>query len=145
MNIKNYTSEMPVSTSMTKIEKFLVSAGATNISKSYDGGLCKAVTFRLMVNQTPLFFQLPAKVDGCFEAMWKEVSRPRKDTRQRLKQQAERTAWKIVCDWVEVQLTMIKLEQAEALQVFLPYVYDPRTEQTFYDKIKGGNLKLLTN
>lgn len=40
---------------------------------------------------------------------------------------------------------MIKLEQAEPLQVFLPYVYDPHKDETFYEIIKNGNLKLLTN
>jgi hypothetical protein len=144
MNLKNYTSEVPAITSMARIEKCLVQAGATDISKKYEDGVCRAITFRMMINHAPIFFQLPAKVDACFEALWKEVSRPRKDTRQKTKEQAERTAWKICCDWVEVQLTMIRLEQAEALQVFLPYVYNPEKQETFYDRIKNGNMKLLT-
>lgn len=145
MNLKNYTSEVPAGISMARIEKCLVQAGATDISKKYEDGVCQAITFRMMVNQSPIFFKLPAKVDACFEALWKEISRPRKDTKQKTKEQAERTAWKICHDWVEVQLTMIKLEQAEALQVFLPYVYNPQKDETFYERIKNGNLKLLSN
>lgn len=145
MNLKNYTSEVPASRSMAKIEESLVKAGATNIMKAYENGTCSAITFRMLVNNRPIFFKLPAKVDACFNALWKEISRPRKDTRQKTTLQAERTAWKIVCDWVEVQLSMIQLEQAEPLQIFLPYVYDPEKDQTFYEKIKSGNLKLLTN
>jgi hypothetical protein len=145
MNLKNYTSEVSAYSSISKIEKCLVTAGATNISKQYNNGICTAVTFRMMVNQIPLFFQLPAKADACFDVMWKEVKRPRQDTKQKTMEQSERTAWKIVCDWVEVQLSMIQLDQAETLQVFLPYVYDPNTDETFYQKLKGGGFKQLTN
>lgn len=143
MNLKNYTSTTPAGVSMAKIEKCLVTAGATNISKAYEQNVCTAITFRMMVNQTPLFFQLPAKVEGCFEVFWKEVKRPKPDTKQRIREQAERTAWKIICDWVEVQLSMIMLEQAEALEVFLPYVYNPKTDQTFYGQLKEGGFKAL--
>lgn len=144
MNLKNYTSEVPAGSSMMKIEKCLVAAGATNISKKYDGGICTAITFRMMVNNLPLFFQLPAKVESCFEVLWKEVKRPRPDTKKKIREQSERTAWKIVCDWVEVQLSMIQLEQAEAMEVFLPYAYDPAKDETFYQKLKNNNFKQLT-
>lgn len=86
---------------------------------------------------------MPAKVDGCFQALWKEVKRPQSDTKQKIREQAERTAWKIISDWVEIQLSMIMLEQAEVMEIFLPYVYDPATETTFYNKIKKGGFKAL--
>jgi hypothetical protein len=38
---------------------------------------------------------------------------------------------------------MIRLEQVETLQVFLPFVWDPAKEETFYDKLKGSNFKAL--
>lgn len=145
MVIKNYTSEVPASTSMNRIEKYLVEAGATDISKKYDNGICMAITFRMMVNQVPIFFQLPAKVTACFDVLWKEVKRPKADTKNKTKQQAERTAWKIISDWVEIQLTMIKLQQAEPMEVFLPYVYNPENNETFYNRLKGNNFKQLSN
>lgn len=143
MNIKNYTSTTPAITSMGRIERCLVQAGATDISKKYNDGACTAITFRMMVNMHPILFQLPAKIDACFKVFWNEVKRPKADTKQRIKDQAERTAWKIVCDWVEVQLSMIHLEQAEALEIFLPYAYDPGSDQTFYSKLKEGGFKAL--
>jgi len=143
MNLKNYTSTTPASTSMGKIEKCLVTAGATNISKTYENNICTAITFRMVVNDRPLFFQLPARVEACFEVFWKEVKRPRPDTKVKTREQAERTAWKIICDWVEVQLSMILLEQADALEVFLPYVFNPETNQTFYNQLKDKGFKAL--
>jgi hypothetical protein len=56
-------------------------------------------------------------------------------------EQAERTAWKIQQDWVQVQMSLIKLKQADMLQVFMAYVWDG--EQTFYERLKGRGFKQL--
>lgn len=150
MNIKNYTSTVPASTSMSRIEKCLVEAGATDISKTYSNQICTAIRFRIIHKTSdapnlgvPMFFELPAKVDACYKVLWKEIKRPKPGTAATTMQQAERTAWKIVSDWVEIQLSMIQLEQAELLQVFLPYVFNPQTEKTFYNSIKEGGYKAL--
>jgi hypothetical protein len=152
MNLKNYTSTVPAATSMGRIEKCLVEAGATDISKKYDNGICVSIRFRI-IHKTPdapnlgipIFFELPAKVSACYKVLYAEVKRPNSETKKRVSEQAERTAWKIISDWVEIQLSMIQLEQAELLQVFLPYVFDPKTEQTFFDTIKNSEYKALLN
>lgn len=92
-----------------------------------------------------MFFKLPARVEHCFHVLWKEVKRPQPDTKKRIQEQASRTSWKIICDWVEIQLSMILLEQALPLQVFLPYVYDPASVQTFFEKLEQSNFELLSN
>ncbi|MGD0625911.1 MAG: hypothetical protein ABSB32_14490 [Thermodesulfobacteriota bacterium] len=40
-------------------------------------------------------------------------------------------------------MTRIDLDQIEILEAFLPNVYDASKQQTFFDKIKTGNYKLL--
>lgn len=145
INLKNYTSDVHASTSMSRIEQYLVAAGATDISKKYEDQVCIAIQFRMLIELKPVFFKLPARVDACFKVLWAEVKKPQPGTKERTMQQAEKTAWKIICDWVQVQLSMIQLEQAELLQVFLPYVMNPHTEQTFYNTIKTGGFKLLEN
>jgi hypothetical protein len=137
MNLKNYTSEVPASTSLAKIEKYLVEAGASDISKSYDDKkVCSSIRFRIVVNQVPVFFQLSANIEACYKVLKQKVKRPTATNYDKIKEQAERTAWKIISDWVEVQLSMIQLEQAKLLQVFLPYVFNPDTNQTFYDWVQ---------
>lgn len=146
MNLKNYTSTVPASTSMARIQRSLVEAGATDISMKFDPEtkICTAITFRMVLTgQIPMFFQLPAKIDPCFKVLYAEVKRPQPDTKKRIREQAERTAWKIVSDWVDIQLSMIQLEQAEPLQVFLPYVYNPERDVTFYEQLKESNFKAL--
>ena len=105
--------------------------------------ICIAIRFRVVVNTQPLFFQLPARVDSCFKVLWNAVVRPKDGTKERIMQQAERTAWKIISDWVEIQLSMITLQQAELLQVFLPYAYNQAKDQTFFEQMKEGGFKAL--
>lgn len=143
MTIKNYTSEIPASRSMARIEELLVEAGASDIAKSYVEGTCTAIRFRMIINGLSVFFKLPANVQACFDVFWKEVKRPQPDTKKRLQDQANRTAWKIVSDWVEIQLTMIRLDQAKPLQVFLPYVWNEQNDETLFERIES-NQKLLT-
>jgi hypothetical protein len=46
-------------------------------------------------------------------------------------------------DWVEVQLSLIRMQQADLLQVFLPYIWDG--SRTFYAAIKERNFLAITD
>ena len=145
MNIKNYTSTIEAPRSMSKIEELLVEIGATNINKQYAEKICIGITFLLfdqLLKQT-LPFHLKAQVEECFNVVWQDVKRPRPETKAAIQQQANRTAWKILSDWTEVQCTMILLGQAKPLQMFLPFMYDMKTNETLFDKVSTGKVKLL--
>lgn len=145
MNIKNYTSTVDTSRSMAKIEELLVEIGATNINKQYENKVCTGITFLLYDQhmQKTLPFHLKAQVEECFTILWKDVKRPRTDTRATLQHQANKTAWKILSDWTEIQCSMILLGQAKPLQMFLPFMYDTKSDETLFDKITSGQVKLL--
>lgn len=68
--------------------------------------------------------------------------RPLPDNRAQIQQQASRTAWKILSDWTEVQCSMILLGQAKPLQMFLPFMYYMKTNETLFDKVSNGKVKL---
>lgn len=145
MNIKNYTSTIEASRSMAKIEELVVEIGANNINKKYEEKICTGITFLLFDQQLQqtIPFHLQAQVEECFNILWKDVKRPRQDTKAILQKQAAKTAWKILSDWTEIQCSMILLGQAKPLQMFLPFVYDMKTNETFFDKVSNGKLKLL--
>ncbi len=145
MNIKNYTSTVPFSTSMAKIESCLVEIGASNISKKYVDKVCTGITFLYLDTrmQQTIAFHLRAQVDECYNIFYAQVKRPNADSKTRCIEQAQRTSWKILSDWTEIQCSMILLGQAELLQMFLPFVYDMKTDQTYYDKIVSNEIKLL--
>lgn len=145
MQIKNYTSNVDASKSMARIEELLVEIGATNINKQYENKICTGITFLLYDQQLQqtLPFHLSAQVDECFKVFWRDVKRPRPDTRATLQIQANKTAWKILSDWTEIQCSMILLGQAKPLQMFLPFMYDHKTNETLFDKVSSGKMKLL--
>lgn len=145
MNIKNYTSTVEAGRSMARIEEMLVEIGANNINKKYENKTCTGITFLFFDNRLgqTLAFHLKAQVEEVFNILYKEVKRPQANTKETIKAQANRTAWKVLSDWTEIQCTMILLGQAEPLQMFLPFVYDVKNEETLYEKVLSGKMSLL--
>jgi hypothetical protein len=141
--IKNYTSQVPASQSISYIERQLVIKGATNILKQYDNQELKAICFSFNVNGTNRPFRLPAKVEKIYDILMSKVRKPNNEIKKNRRTQAERTGWKIISDWIDIQMALIELEQAEIMEIFLPYLYDPASEQTFFEKIKEGGYQLL--
>jgi hypothetical protein len=144
MSLKNYTSSVPAERSISLIEHELVRAGAQHISKSYDDkGNIEGIMFQIMNNNIPLTFQLPTKWRQCFKLMMQDIRRPKPTTEQTVTLQAQRTAMKILYDWVTIQVSMIKLEQAEVIEIFLPYMFNVREQKTFFEIAKEKNYKGL--
>lgn len=94
-------------------------------------------------NNAPVPIRLPANIEKCRSLLAEQVKRPRKGTMAKIREQAERTAWKLLSDWVDVQISMIRLGQAEPLEVFLPYLFDGHRQETFYASLKANNFKSL--
>jgi hypothetical protein len=148
MNLKNYTSGVAVEQTIARIESRLASIGANSITKHYSPDRrIAAILFVIELGDRCYSIRLPANADACFDAMWKEhckrSARIHPSAKERIKDQALRTAWKLVQDWVDVQVSLIVMQQAEWLQVFMSYVYDPQSQQTFYELAKGGGFKQL--
>lgn len=142
--LKNYTSTVPASRSVSHIEDMLVRHGATDIYKKYSPEKkLEAISFMLPVQGRKVPFKLPARVDNCEKVLRRAVRRPKPGTYDRIREQAERTAWKLVSDWVDVQMSLIELKQVDIMEVFLPYVYDVAKDQTFYEKLQVTNFNAL--
>lgn len=142
--IKNYTSTIPVDRTISRIEALLVRAGASNIQKDYREGALNSICFSVDgPNSKQLAVKLPANVDAVYKRMRADIKRPQPGTLNRLKEQSARTAWKLMQDWLEVQISLIQMEQVEFLQIFLPYVWDGK--KTFYAALKAGEFKQLTD
>lgn len=158
MFLKNYTSDAPVSQTIYRIEQVLIKCGVLSIEKEY-GPNAEVVAVRFKINDQgrEFYVRMPADREKALNALWmdyvgtdklsgdgKSISdwgSRKKKNRTDFAQQAERTAWKIVQDWIEVQMSMIQMQQADAVEVFLPYVWDGRT--TVYNRIKQNGYAAL--
>lgn len=147
MNIKNYTSTVPASRSIAAAEETLISIGARNIMKEYNGfGKVDCLVFSIPKpnGEGVIAFKLPSNRNGIMKLLLKAYKySPNKTQVENVEIQAERTAWKNIKEWVELQAVMIKLEQVETIQVFLPYAYDVQKHETLFEKIKHGGYKAL--
>lgn len=99
--------------------------------------------------------RLPAKEEQCIEAMWRDYmgddllpdGQVKWGSRKKLRrkdfvEQGERTAWKLMQDWVEVQMSFIHMGQVETMEVFLPFVWDG--QRTFFEALKVNQFKQLS-
>jgi len=145
MAIKNYTSQVSAKRSIDYIETQLVKHGAKTIVKLYDTEKkINGIWFVIESENGDIPYKLPARVKKCEVILKSNLGpRTRPETRKKISQQAERTAWKILSDWVEAQMAMVELSQIEITEIFLPYIYDHKTNQTFYEKIKADNFNHL--
>lgn len=133
MPIKNYTSNVDCYTSLGEIQGALARGGASKILVDYEGGKPTGVTFMLMTDRGPHGFALPANVDGVIAVFAKQ--RVRAD-----REQAERTAWRNIRDWVLAQMAFIESGAVKMDEVFLPYLSDG--QKTLYQLYQSGQLLL---
>lgn len=133
---------MPTWRTIARIEEVLAEAGVQGIQKEFDGGRLSALSFVVLLpNSHPVKIRLPADTKAVYQTMASAVKKPHRGTLERIKEQADRTAWKLMQDWVEVQISLIQMQKIDFLQVFLPYVWDG--ERTFYTALKDSGYKNL--
>ena len=92
------------------------------------------LTFGLLVEGQILGFQLPANIDGVLAAFKREKIKVDRE-------QAKRTAWRNIRDWVLAQMAFVEAGNVQADEVFLPYLTDGRGT-TLYAAFKNGQLSL---
>ncbi len=144
MNLKNYTSSTPAIVTISRIEAYLADAGVQGVSKEFHDGQPTALSFHVIVADRTFTIRLPAKVNEVQEYLWREFctkTRRTQKTKDDFREQAARTAWKIQQDWIQVQMSLIRLKQADFIQVFLAYIMVGK--QTFYDQLQQSKFKAL--
>ena len=120
MPLLNYTTTVPAVRTIGQVQALLVEGGARQIMAEYnDVGTPIGIAFAVETGFGLRNFHLPvnaAKVEA--------VLRRDKKVERRFKtpEQAERVAWRIVKDWLEAQLAIIRTEMVTLEQVMLPYM-----------------------
>ncbi len=136
--ILNYTTDVEARRTASEILAILVDAGAQGVSLEFDKDKQPvAIVFSVEVNGRLAAFRLPSAWRGVHKIL---VNNTRIERKQRTEEQARRVAWRIVKDWIEAQLAIVQAQVAKMAEVFLPYMLDPRTNQSLYEEFESGIL-----
>ena len=77
---------------------------------------------------------------------WRKVAqvleRQRAVPKNRLEEQARRTAWRITKDWVDAQVAIIETKMVTTTQVFLPYTVTSSGKSLYHRFLEDGHLMI---
>lgn len=143
MTVLNYTTKVPAPTTIGEVQALLVKGGARSVSMTYDEhGRAAGISFVVETGYGVRSFLLPVPdLRKIGEIILREVPRDKQRPYMREPAQAERVAWRIVKDWLEAQLAIIKIEAVALDQVMLPYMTDD-AGRTVYDLYVGRQLEI---
>jgi len=135
MPIKNYTTKITVEKTMMEIEKILATHGATHIFKMYnDKGTPTALAFKSVVGEQMVSFKLPLEENKIQMVFKNAVSKKELPSRYWDDlDQARRTGWRIIKDWIDSQMALIEIHVAKFEEIFLPYMYNEKLGKTLYE------------
>ena len=140
MPLLNYTTKILAEQTAAEIMSILVKKGATDILTHYGpAGMATGMKWRMETVSGTLGFSLPINAGAVFEILTRD--RVMKTNPAARMQQANRTAWRIIKEWILAQMALIETEMVTVEEVFLPYMLTGK--QTLYQALSNGDLKML--
>lgn len=134
MPILNYTTTIDVFKTVSEIEYILMKHKAKSIMKNYEGETITAMSFLIDTDSRQIPVKMPVKIDECLKVLQKEKQSGSKNIKA-TREQAEKVAWRILKNWVEVQMALLDVEMVTLQEIFLPYIVD-QNGQTVYEKLE---------
>lgn len=146
--IKNFSTSIAVETTIAEIEKMLAKYGCAKIMKEYDGnGNVVALSFIVASVHGNLPIKLPLRLEKILDVFKIQVSNkklPKKFwTGEWAEQQAGRVGWRIIRDWLDAQLTLLGIEMVKVEEIFLPYIYNPKTQKSLFEMLEERKFNVL--
>lgn len=140
MSIKNYTTTISSVKTISEIQKILAEHKAKAILTEFDNdGNVSAVSFKIDTINGEVGIKLPINVENVLI-----VLRKQKKNNTRINatyEQALKTGWRNIKDWIDAQMALIETEMATMDQVFLPYILN-KEGQTLYEMFNNKKLML---
>jgi hypothetical protein len=128
MALLNYTTKIDADKTASEITKCLAAHGASAIMTDYDDGVLSAISFAITIGERKVGFRLPCDWRPVLAIITKGKKNPHSWNKERAahwegqwRDQAVRTAWRIVKDWVEAQMALVETQMVTTQEVFLPY------------------------
>ena len=142
MPILNYTTKVPAEKIVSQVSSLLAKKGATEITTLFGGaGHPAGLKWVVDTKHGPITFALPVNIDAVYNVLTKQ--RVMATNNEQRKQQARRTAWRIILDWVQAQMALLETEMADLEEIFLPYMVSG--DQTLYQYLKSKGFQPALN
>lgn len=140
MAIKNYTTTINANKTIGEIQELLSKHGATAIMTEYSNGNVTGLSFKIMTPRGEMGVRLPANTDRVLQVLRNQRKKNNKvkDTME----QATKTAWRIIKDWIDAQMAILETEMVEMEEIFLPYIINNKG-QTVYEVFENNTQLLL--
>jgi hypothetical protein len=119
----NYTTTIEAAKTAGECIAMLAEHGADKIGMSYEARKPAGLTFSIETVHGPRQFSLPVNVEGVFRALARANREGRIAPRYASREQAERVSWRVLKDWLEVQLALVDAGVAELEESMLAYVH----------------------
>ena len=119
MPILNYTTSIDPTRTTGEIQKMLQKHDIVHFSIRYEDKNPVGVTFAIQFNGQMLNFYLDCNIKGVHNCL---INDPKVPFKNRTKEQALKTSWRILKDWIVAQLALVEAELTTLPKVFLPYV-----------------------
>lgn len=135
MAILNYTTQIDVYKTVAEIERILSEHGVMSIMKQYEDGQVVSLSFLIDDGEKKIPVRMPIRVDECLKVMQKQKKEHPKMQIKETKEQASKVAWRIMKDWIEVQMALLEINMVRFEEIFLPYI-ETTDGKTIYEKLE---------
>lgn len=140
MAILNYTTKIDAWKTCNEVQQILSRHKISHFSIRNEGSYPVALAFTIDFKGQPMNFLLPCNHEGVLACLKKHRKVPNSSKNS---EQALRTSWRIIKDWVEAQLAIVEAELATIQEVFLPYLINNSGETLASKILNGDGMKLL--
>ena len=120
MPILDYTTTIAAEKTASQIVAILARHGATNVMMDYEDGKVAGIAWRIDREPESVSFRLPVNIPAVYSVLTNQ--RVLRTDPLKRREQAERTGWRILKNWIDAQMALLETEQVELEQIFLPYM-----------------------
>ena len=140
MPLLNYTTKVPAEKTATEIMSLLSRKGATQVMMEFGPeGQPVGLKWRVDSAHGTLAFALPVNAEAVFSVLTQQRVLPTNPKGRR--EQACRTAWRILKEWVAAQMALIETGMVDMEEVFLPYMLTG--DRTVYQALSEDRFRAL--
>lgn len=123
MALLNYTSTIDAEQTIGEIQRLLSAHGVMAMMTEYDGRNVSAVSFKMNIEGQHIGYKMPCNWRAVLEVFHSQgITKGKLKHKDRdLENQAIRTAWRVILEWMKVQLALVEINMVTIPQIFLPY------------------------